>query len=120
MGCPKEGAQVELVFGSAAVWSVIIHKGKTDWGSYDLPPKLKKLMAEQLGEDEKSFPKTYQDLLKMLHDNGASLTINGTWNALTDVEKTIKGKKNIPDYVQPLTLKEMLAHRAKADQYWSF
>jgi hypothetical protein len=66
------------------------------------------------------MPKTYQDLLKTFHNKGVVLTINGTWNVLSDVEKTVKGQENIPNYVQPLTLKEMVEHRSLADQYWSY
>jgi hypothetical protein len=116
----EQGAQVELMFDAGAAWAQKVHKGQTDWGRYDLPDKLKELMAQQTRDDADAMPKTYQDLLKLFHERGAVLTINGTWNALTDVEKTIRGKENLPVYVQPLSLLEMLEHRAAADNYWSF
>ena len=43
------------------------------------------------------------------------VTVNGFWNALTDVEKTVKGKENIIASAQLLTLDEMMDHLAEAE-----
>ncbi|MDZ7267648.1 MAG: hypothetical protein ONB48_16495 [candidate division KSB1 bacterium] len=39
--------------------------------------------------------KTYQDFLNVYHRLGIKITVNGTWNALTQIEKTVKGKEHI-------------------------
>ena len=51
--------------------------------------------------------KTFGDLLSFMNKRGVKIYVNGTWNVLTSVEKTLKGKVQMPAYVTPLTLKEM-------------
>jgi hypothetical protein len=64
--------------------------------------------------------KTYQDFLTLYHQMGAKITVNGTWNALTQVEKTVKGKQNIIAIAEPLSLQEMTAHIAAANIYVAY
>jgi hypothetical protein len=64
--------------------------------------------------------KTYQDFLNVYHQLGVKITVNGTWNALTQIEKTVKGKEHIIPIAEPLNLKEMTAHIAAAEVYIAY
>jgi len=117
----QQGYAVELFFDQDAAYGIKQWEpGKTDLSIYDLPDDLKDLLVKSFGVDRESLPKNYQDYLKLLHDQGVSITVNGFWNALTKVEKNIKGTKNILAYVTPLTLQEMIEHRAGSDVYLKF
>jgi len=94
--------------------------GKTDLGLYPLPKKVKDLLLQSFGGERSALPANYQDYLEQLHKEGARVTANGFWNALTEVEDTIKGRKNILPFVEPLTLAEILELRQSADVYLKF
>jgi hypothetical protein len=116
-----KGYQVELFFDQGAAYGLKQWEpGKTDLGIYDLPEDLKSLLVESFGVERDQLPKNYQDYLAFLSDRGAKVTVNGLWNALTKVEKTVKGTQNILPYVQPLTIQEVIDHRAAADIYLKF
>lgn len=121
-GALAKGYEVEMMFDQGAAYNLKIFEGdgKTDFQRYDLPDKLKQLLAEQFGGTPAEMPKTYQDFLDLLNQKGMTVTVNGTWNALTGVEKTVKGKEHIVSYVQPLDLREMVEHAAAADVVWTF
>ncbi len=117
----QTGYEVELFFDQDAAYGIKQWEpGKTDLGIYDLPDDLKDLLVQSFGVNRESLPKTYQDFLRFLHDSGVRVTVNGMWNALTKVEKTVKGKQNILPFVEPLTLNELMEHRAAADIYLKF
>ncbi len=117
-----QGYSVELMFDQGAAYNLKIFEGdgKTDFQRYDLPQRLKELLAEQFGGSPDQMPKTYQDFLDLLQRKGLLVTVNGTWNALTEIEKTVKGRAHIVKYVQPLDLREMVEHAAAADVVWTF
>lgn len=117
----EKGYAVELFFDQGAAYGLKQWEpGKTDLGIYDLPDDLKSLLVESFGVKREQLPKNYQDYLAFLHDKGAKVTVNGLWNALTKVETTVKGKQNILPYVQPLTIQEVIDHRAAAEVYLKF
>ncbi len=117
----EKGYNVELFFDQGAAYGLKQWgPGKTDLGIYDLPDDLKGLLVESFGVKRDQLPKTYQDYLAFLNDMGVHVTANGLWNALTKVEKTVKGTENILPYVQPLTIQEVIDHRAAADVYLKF
>jgi len=117
----EKGYKVELFFDQGAAYGLKQWEpGKTDLGIYDLPDDLKALLVESFGVERDQLPKTYQDYLAFLNDKGVHVTVNGLWNALTKVEATVKGTQNILPYVQPLTIQEVIDHRAEADIYLKF
>lgn len=117
----RNGDTVEVYFDEEATYGIKQWEpGKTDLGRYPLPEKIKGLMEESFGVERSSQPENYQEYLRFLHEQGARITANGFWNALTEVEKTVKGRENILPFVEPLTLTEMLEHRRSATIYLKF
>ncbi|MBI3194077.1 MAG: hypothetical protein HYZ34_06360, partial [Ignavibacteriae bacterium] len=62
----------------------------------------------------------FGEFLELLSKKGAVISVNGTWNVLTSVEKEVKGKTKMPSYVNPLTLKEMVEHLNSAQKYYRY
>ena len=117
----RDGSQVEIFFDQEAAFGVKQWEpGKTDLGLYPLPDRIKPLLTASFGMKKEALPANYQEYLTMLHEKGARVTVNGFWNALTSIEETIKGRKNILSYAEPLTLKEFLSHREEAEVYLKF
>ncbi|MDZ7362049.1 MAG: hypothetical protein ONB46_15190 [candidate division KSB1 bacterium] len=117
----KAGYQVEMLFDIEAAYNIkIFTDSKTDYERYTVPADLKALVKEQYPDFPMDKVKTYQDFLSVYHQLGVKITVNGTWNALTQVEKTVKGKEHIIPIAEPLSLKEMAAHIATADVYVAY
>ncbi|MGI0014391.1 MAG: hypothetical protein ACREBU_13255 [Nitrososphaera sp.] len=117
----KAGYQVEMLFDIEAAYNIkIFTDGKTDYERYTVPADLKALVKEQYPDFPIDKVKTYQDFLNVYHQLGVKITVNGTWNALTQIEKTVKGKEHIISIAEPLDLKEMIAHIAAADVYVAY
>lgn len=114
------GNKVEFLFDADAAWNLKFTKGKNDFDRYEVPADLKNLVSNQLKDKELLSVKNFGDFLKLLHDKGATISVNGTWNVLTSVEKEIKGKTKLPQYVEPLTLKELAEHINNADVYYRY
>jgi len=117
----EDGDTVEIFFDQDAAYGLKQWEpGKTDLGLYPLPDRIKELLAETFGVGVDTLPENYQVYLERLHERGVRITVNGFWNALTQVEKTVTGKENILPIVEPITLKQFLADRAAADVYLRF
>lgn len=117
----KLGNNVEVLFDADAAWNIKkSNDGKNDYDRYDVPADLKKLVNDQFNDPDILKLKNFGEFLQMLHKKGAKITINGTWNVLTSVEKEIKGKTKMPDYVQPLNLKELAASINNSDAYYRY
>ena len=117
----QDGDTVELFFDQEATYGLKQWEpGKTDLGLYALPERIKDLMAGSFGVELETLPNNYQEYLQFLHEQGAKVTANGFWNALTEVEETIEGHENILPFVEPLRLSEMLQHRKAATVYLRF
>ncbi len=117
----KLGNKVEFLFDGEAAWNLKkSNDGKNDFDRYTIPADLKKLLLAEFNDKSLMKLKTFGDFLKFLNDKGVKITVNGTWNVLTSVEKGIKGKTNIPSYVQPLTLKEMAEHINNTQVYYKY
>lgn len=116
----KLGNKVEFLFDADAAWNLKFTNGKNDFDRYEVPADLKKLISSQINDKALLAVKDFGGFLKLLHDKGADITVNGTWNVLTSVEKDVKGTTNIPKYIQPLTLSELANHINSADVYYSY
>lgn len=114
------GNKVEFLFDADAAWNLKFTKGKNDFDRYEVPADLKNLVSSQLKDKSLLSVKNFGDFLKLLHDKGATISVNGTWNVLTSVEKEVKGKSNIPSYIEPLTLSELAGRINNADVYYSY
>jgi hypothetical protein len=113
------GNRVEILFDSEAAWNLkrTDADGKSDFDRYEVPQDLKRLVATQLEDKDLFGVKDFGGFLELLAKKGAVITVNGTWNVLTSVEKDLKGKTKMPSVVTPLTLKEMVEHLNAADKY---
>jgi len=117
----RDGDDVTLFFDQGAAYAVKQWEpGRTDLGLYPLPERIKELLSESFSVPKESLPADYQQYAKFLSQQGAHLVVNGFWNALTEVEKTIKGHENILPDVEPVTLGEMLERRQQASVYMKF
>ena len=114
----KERAKVEVFFDAAAVVDLKVWQGKPTSLGYELPEKLKNILAsEYKAPNEKDFPKTYQKFLRWLHEQGVEVTFNGTMAQLTSLSNGIHDVGQLEAIAKPLSLAEMLEHRARADIY---
>ncbi|MEE9271407.1 MAG: hypothetical protein V3V49_14230 [Candidatus Krumholzibacteria bacterium] len=117
----RSGDKVEIFFDQEATWGIKQWEpGKTDLGLYPLPERINDLLLETFGGDRAALPANYQEYLQQLQEEGARITTNGFWNALTEVEKSVKGRENILSFVEPITLAEMLQHRRATTVYLKF
>ncbi|RME01457.1 MAG: hypothetical protein D6814_01470 [Calditrichaeota bacterium] len=118
----ESGYDVEMLFDMEACYNLKIFEGdgKTDYQRYNVPDDLKQLIKQQYPDFPLDRVKTYQDFLTIYHEMGAKITMNGTWNALTKVENSIKGKEHIIPIAEPLTLDEMTQHFKQADVYLAY
>jgi len=114
----KEQAKVEIFFDAAAVVDLKIWQGKPTSLGYDVPEKLKNILtSEYKAPSEKDFPKTYQESLHWLHEQGVEITFNGTMAQLTSLSSSIHDVGQLEPIAKPLSLTEMLEHRARPDIY---
>jgi len=114
----KERAKVEVFSDPAAVVDLKIWQAKPTSLGYDLPEKLKSILASKYkAPSESEFPKTYQEFLHWLHEQGVEVTFNGTMAQLTSLSNGIHDVGQREPIAKPLSLAEMLDHRARADIY---
>jgi hypothetical protein len=138
----EAGDQVEMFFDAAAVFdlqnaetggatgttqpaskptSQPAGEGETPYNlRYELPEKLKKILAEQFGIPVGKLPADYYGYLKMLQDKGATLTFNGTMAHLVSLSDSVKGREKVAPIATPLSLKELVEHRGQADVYFVY
>lgn len=118
----KLGKKVEFLFDSEAAWNLkrTEKDGKNDFDRYEVPKDLKELLIKQLNDSEISGVKNFGEFLAFLSKKGAKITVNGTWNVLTGVEKELKGKTKLPNFVEPLDLKELANHVNGSDIYYRY
>ncbi len=114
----KQGAKVEMLFDAGAVVDLKIWQGKPTSLAYEIPEKLKSILAaEYKTPTEKDFPRTYQDFLHWLHDHGVEVTFNGVMAQLTSLSNGVHDVGQLDPIAKPLSLDEILQHRARADIY---
>ncbi len=114
----KQGAKVEMFFDAAAVADLKIWQGNPTSLAYELPDKLKDiLVAEYKTPTKKDFPKTYQEFLRWLHKQGVEVTFNGTMAQLISLSSGVRDVGQLDPVAKPLSLDEVLQHRARADIY---
>lgn len=116
------GNRVEMFFDADAAWNLkrTDNDGKNDFDRYDMPADLKQLLVAEFKNEETKKVKNFGEFLALLSSKGAVISVNGTWNVLTSVEKEIKGKTKMPSFVEPLTLKEMVGHMNTAERYYRY
>jgi len=118
----KLGKKIEFLFDAEAAWNLkrIEKDGKSDLDRYEVPKDLKELLVKELNDKDILNIKNFGEFLSFLNKKGAKITVNGTWNVLTGVEKEIKGKTKLPNYVEPLGLKELASHINDSDTYYRY
>ncbi len=114
----KQGAKVEMLFDAGAVVDLKVWQGKPTSLAYELPDKLKDILVQQYKTPaKKDFPRTYQEFLRWLHRQGVEITFNGSLAQLTNLSNGIHDVGQLEPIAKPLSLDEMLQHRARADVY---
>lgn len=114
----KQGAKVEMLFDAGAVVDLKIWQGKPTSLAYELPDKLKDILVQQYKTPaKKDLPKTYQEFLYWLHLRGVEITFNGSLAQLTSLSNSVHDVGELEPIAKPLSLDEMLQHRARADVY---
>jgi predicted peroxiredoxin len=114
----KQGAKVEMFFDAGAVVDLKIWQGKPTSLAYEIPEKLKDiLVAEYKTPAKKDFPRTYQDFLRWFHEEGVEITFNGALAQLTSLSNGVHDVGQLEPIAKPLSLAEILQHRARADIY---
>ncbi|MBI3670943.1 MAG: hypothetical protein HY237_14325 [Acidobacteria bacterium] len=114
----KQGAKVEMFFDAGAVVDLKIWESKPTSLAYEVPEKLMEILAaEYKSPTKKDFPKTYQDLLRWLYQQGVEVTFNGTMAQLTSLSNGVHDVGQLEPIAKPLSLAEMLQHRTRADIY---
>jgi hypothetical protein len=114
----KQGAEVEMFFDAGAVVDLKIWRGKPTTLGYEIPQKLKSILAAAYKTPTaKDFPRTYQDFLHWLHEHGVEVTFNGVMAQLTSLSNGVHDVGQIELIAKPLSLNEILQHRARADIY---
>jgi hypothetical protein len=114
-----EGLNVDvLIDADAANTFKVGWRGKDSIEDFPLPERLQKSLSEQFGVDLKDVPKKYGPFLTMLHDRGANFYINSAFLVLAKIEKEMGKVENVSaKFFKPITLKEMLELRTRADYY---
>lgn len=93
-------------------------RGKDSIEGFPLPERLRKTLAEQFNVDITDVPQSYGDFLDMLHKKGARFYINSTFLVLAKIEGSLGAVENISaEFFKPITIKQMLALRIRADYY---
>lgn len=114
----KQGAKVEMFFDAGAIVDLKLWEGKPTSLAYEVPEKLKDILVGEYKTPAKAdFPKTYQELLRWLHGQGVEVTFNGTMAQLTSLSNGIHDVGQLEPIANPLSLNEILQHRARADIY---
>lgn len=113
---------VELLFDAEAAWNLKVDStdGKNDFDRYEVPMDLKNLVNEQFHDSSILALENFGEFLEFLHKNGAEISVNGTWNVLTGVEKSLMEKSHLPAFVEPLDLKELAEHINGSDVYYHY
>lgn len=117
----KQGAKVEMFFDAAAVVDLKTWQGKPTSLAYEVPEKLKDILAaEYRTPAKKDFPNTYQELLRWLNKQGVEVSFNGTMAQLTSLSNGVHDVGQLEPIAKPLSLAEILQHRARADIYFVY
>ena len=117
-----KGLKVDvLIDADAAKTFKVGWRGKDSIEDFPLPERLRKSLSEQFGVDLKDVPERYGSFLEMLHDRGAEFYINSAFLVLAKIETEMgKVEKISAKFFKPVTLKEMLELRARADYYMAY
>ncbi len=117
-GFKQDDNQPCVAFDAGAVVDLKVWQGKPTSLAYEIPEKLKSILAaEYKTPAAKDFPRTYWDFLHWLHDQGVEVTFNGVMAQLTSLSNGVHDVGQIEPIAKPLSLGEILQHRARADIY---
>lgn len=111
----EEGLKVEVLIDADSLntfetgW-----RGKDSIEDFPLPERLRQSLSEEFGVDLNEVPEDYGTFLKMLNKKGADFFVNSTFLTLAKI------KEVSADFLTPVTLKEMVELRKKADFYMAY
>lgn len=115
----EEGYRVKVLVDADAIntfkvgWS-----GKDDIEGYKIPENLRQALSTQFAVNLDQVPKTYGDFLMMLKDRGVEFYINSGFLIVSKIGTPgdLLGKVSAK-FFKPVTLKEMVKLRTRANYY---
>ena len=115
----EEGYKVQVLVDADAINTFKVGwRGKDDIEGYKIPENLRQALSTQFKVNLDQVPKTYGDFLMMLKDRGVEFYINSGFLIVSKIGTPgdLLGKVSAK-FFKPITLKEMVKLRAKADYY---
>ena len=92
--------------------------GKDGFEGYKMPENLRQLLADTFDKPLDDIPLTYGDYLTLLKKMGANFYINSGMLVVAGIEKQTGTVENIgPKFFKPISLKDMMQLRIKANYY---
>lgn len=115
----EEGLNVDVLIDADATNTFKVGwRGKDEIEDFALPERLRKSLAAQFDMPLQEVPENYGRFLNLLHDKGANFYINTAFLVLAKIEKEMGTVENISaKFFKPVTLREMVNLRTKADHY---
>jgi len=116
-----EGLKVKVLVDADAINTFKVGwRGKDDIEDYKIPQNLRQALAEQFTDNKlDEVPKTYGDLLNLLHDKGAEFYVNSSFLVVAKIEDQLGAVENLSAKLLQAHsgVKEMLRLRTGADYY---
>lgn len=107
----EKGQEVEMLFDSWAAYNV---KEKDFWARYPVPIAYKRIVENEVGDSVEWKEGSYMDLLRYLQNKGMRVSANATFLSLSgDAEK-------LPDFVERLTVSQVLERLREAEGYGAY
>ena len=112
------GHDVEFHYDAGGVLDLKLWQGRPASYHYEVPQKMRSLLASSYPITPAAMPSTYQEYLHWLHAMGVRITYNGFMAALVDLQPSITERGHqVEPIATPLTFEQIMAHRAAADVY---
>jgi len=92
--------------------------GKDEFEGYKMPDNLRQLLSDTFEKPLDKIPHTYGEYLSQLEKMGVKFHINSGMLMVADIEEKTGTIENIgPKFFKPISLKDMLQLRLKANYY---
>jgi hypothetical protein len=115
----EEGYKVKVLVDADAINTYKMGwKGKDDIEGFKIPENLRYALSDQFGVPFETVPKTYGKFLIMLKDRGVEYYINTGFLIVSKIGTPDDPLKKVSNkFFKPVTLREMVKMRTKANYY---
>lgn len=113
----KRGRPVVMCIDAGAVSDLKVWEGKPTAFNYELPTKLKEMLASRYDVTADELPHTYQAYLYALHEAGATICANGFMAELVSLTDDPTKPGQLEPIVEMWSLDEILTQRSQASEY---